>query len=71
MLSTRFGKSLIYQSCAIARNVRNGRPLVIIVITPEQKIVQEQLRSNDFELTEAVEVTSRFSRRAASALVAS
>ena len=55
VLPTRFGKSLIYQSYAFARNVLDGRPPILVII-PLRSIVQEQLRSNEFEL-EAVELT--------------
>ena len=32
VLPTRFGKSLIYQSYAFARNVRDGRPRILVII---------------------------------------
>ena len=56
MLPTGFGKSLIYQSYAFARNVLNGCPPIILVIIPLRSIVQEQLKNNEFEL-KAAELT--------------
>ncbi|XP_068742255.1 uncharacterized protein [Montipora capricornis] len=56
VLPTGFGKSLIYQSYAFARNVLDGRPPIILVITPLRSIVQEQLKNNEFEL-KAAELT--------------
>ena len=46
VMPTAFGKSLIYQSYAFAMNIVNCRPPIILVMS----IVQEQLRSNNFEL---------------------
>ena len=54
-LPPRFGKSLIYESYAFARNVRDGRPPILVII-PLRSIGQEQFMSNEFEL-KAVELT--------------
>ena len=52
MLPTRLCKSLIYESYAFTRNVRDGRPLILVIIHL-RSIVQEQFM---FEL-KAVELT--------------
>ena len=54
-LPTEFGKTWIYQSYAFARNVRDGRPPILVII-PLRSIVQDQLRSKEFEL-KAVKLT--------------
>ena len=58
LLPTIFGKSLIYQwkSYALVRNILDGRPHIILLKIPLRSIVQEQLRSNEFQL-KAVELT--------------
>ena len=45
VLSTGFGKSLIYQSFFLAKEIMDGHSPMIIVVIPLRSIVQEQLKS--------------------------
>ena len=48
VLSTGFGKSIIYQSFVIVKNFANMA--FIVVVVPLPSIIEDQLRSNDFGL---------------------
>lgn len=50
VLPTGFGKSIIYQSFVMAKNLANTISSSIVVIVPLRSIIEDQLQSNDFGL---------------------
>ena len=53
VLPTGFGKSLIYQSYCVTKNVIDGVAPAVIVVVPLRSIAEEQVRSNEFGLKAA------------------